>query len=43
MAEEENIPADVVLIDFEKAVDSLEWSFVEKSLTFLTFNITIKG
>lgn len=27
----------ILLIDFEKAFDSVEWSFIEKSLHFFNF------
>ena len=34
LAEERNIPGLLLLIDFEKAFDTLSWSFIHKSLTF---------
>ena len=39
--EEENIPGILLLLDFEKAFDSLEWNFIEKTLTFLNFGPNI--
>ena len=35
--EEDDIPGLLVLLDFEKAFDTLEWSFINKALTFLGF------
>jgi hypothetical protein len=29
-----NIPGDLILLDFEKAFDSVEWNFIRKSLEF---------
>ena len=42
LTEHQNIPAVTVLIDFEKAFDSLEWSFVEKSLEYFNFGSNIQ-
>ena len=39
--EQNNIPGLLLLIDFEKAFDSLSWSFVQKALKFLNFGPTI--
>ena len=36
-AEDEDIPGLLVLLDFEKAFDTLEWSFINKALNFLGF------
>ncbi len=36
-AEEEEIPGLLILLDFEKAFDTIEWSFIQKTLTFLGF------
>ena len=36
--EEENRPGLLLFIDFEKAFDSLEWHFIEKSLMHFNFN-----
>ena len=35
--EEEDIPGLLLLLDFEKAFDTLEWSFIEKTLEFFGF------
>ena len=35
--EEENIPGILLLLDFEKAFDSLEWNFIRESLSFFNF------
>ena len=35
--EENNIPGLLLLIDFEKAFDSLSWQFIHKALKFLNF------
>lgn len=35
--EEQNIPGLLLLIDFEKAFDSLSWSFINKVLNFFNF------
>ena len=37
----ENIPGLLVLLDFEKVFDSLEWNFIESTLTFLGFGESI--
>ena len=39
--EHNDIPGLLVLIDFEKAFDSLTWSFIQKALKFLKFGSTI--
>jgi hypothetical protein len=36
-AEEENIPGILLLFDFEKACDSVEWFFLIKTLHFFGF------
>ena len=35
--EEEDIPGLLLLVDFEKAFDTLEWSFINRALIFLGF------
>lgn len=40
-AEENNIPGLLLLIDFEKAFDSLSWKFIFKVLEFFNFSKTI--
>ena len=35
--EQKEIPGLLLLIDFEKAFDSLSWSFIRKALKFLNF------
>ena len=37
----ENIPGLLVLLDFEKAFDSLEWNFIENALSFFGFGESI--
>ena len=32
-----NIPGPILLIDFEKAFDSLSWQFIKNALKFLNF------
>ena len=39
--EEEHIPGLLLLIDFEKAFDSLSWSFINKVLKFFNFGPSI--
>ena len=36
-AEKQNIPGLLLFVDFEKAFDTLEWTFVEKTLSFYNF------
>ena len=38
--EEDEIPGLLLLLDFEKAFDTLEWSFIDKVLCFLGFGST---
>lgn len=40
--EQNNIPGLLLLIDFEKAFDSLSWSFITKVLKFLNFGPTVR-
>ena len=40
--EQKNIPGLLLLIDFEKAFDSLSWSFIQKALTFLNFGYSLR-
>ena len=35
--EENNIPGTLLMIDFEKAFDSVSWNFIQKSLQFYNF------
>jgi hypothetical protein len=35
--EEDDVPGLLVLLDFEKAFDTVEWSFLYKTLQFLGF------
>ena len=41
--EEENIPGLLLLIDFEKAFDTLSWSFIQKTLEFFNFGPSIRN
>ena len=41
LVEENNIPGLLLLIDFEKAFDSLAWSFMQKVLTSYNFGPSI--
>ena len=40
--EKRNIPGLLLLIDFEKAFDSVSWSFMKKTLSFFRFGPDIK-
>ena len=40
--EQNNITGLLMLIDFEKAFDSLSWSFIHKALKFLNFGESIR-
>ena len=40
--EENNIPGILLLIDFEKAFDSLSWSFINKTLNLFNFGPSIQ-
>ena len=40
--DKENIPGMLVLVDFYKAFDSLDWHFIEKTLDFFNFSECIK-
>ena len=40
--EDRDIPGMLLLIDFEKAFDSLSWSFVDETLTLFNFGPSIK-
>ena len=41
--EQHDIPGLLLLIDFEKAFDSLSWSFIHKVLDIFNFKISIKN
>ena len=41
--EKQNIPSLFLFVDFEKAIDTLEWTFVEKTLSFYNFGESIKS
>lgn len=41
--EEQNIPGLLLLIDFEKAFDSLSWSFIHKVLQFFNFGPSVRS
>jgi hypothetical protein len=40
--ESEQIPGLLLLVDFEKAFDSISWSFIDKTLTFFNFGNDMK-
>jgi hypothetical protein len=40
--EEQDIPGILLLIDFEKAFDSISWVFIESVLDFFNFVFSIK-
>ena len=40
--EEHHIPGSLMLIDFEKALDSLDFNFIENALTYFNFGETLK-
>lgn len=40
--EEENIPGLLLLVEIEKPLDSLSWSFIQKSLEFFNFGKSIR-
>ena len=37
------IPGFLLVVDFEKAFDSVAWSFIEKSLNVFNFGHELKG
>ena len=37
----EQIPGLLLFVDFEKAFDSLEWSFIEKTLNYYNFGSSL--
>ena len=39
--EQQNIPGLLLFVHFEKAFDSLEWPFIEKTLTYYNFGISV--
>ena len=41
-AEENNIPGLLLLVDFEKAFDTVSWSFIQKVLQFFNFGPSIQ-
>ena len=42
-AEENNIPGLLLLIDFEKAFDSVSWKFISNTLKFFNFGISVQN
>ena len=40
--EEDDIPGLLMLVDFEKAFDTVEWPFIEKTLEFYSFGRTFR-
>ena len=41
--EENNIPGVLLMIDFEKAFDTVSWKFIHKCLEFFNFGPTIQS
>lgn len=41
--EKENIPGLLLLVNFEKAFDSVSWSFIQKALEFFNFGESIRN
>ena len=42
-AEQYNKPGMILLVDFEKAFDSVSWTFIQKTLSFFNFGTSIKN
>jgi hypothetical protein len=40
--EKENIPGMLLLIDFEKAFDSVSWSFIQEALAYFNFGLDVQ-
>ena len=40
-AEQENLPALLMFVDYEKAFDTVEWNYVEECLLYFNFSYTI--
>ena len=40
--EEDDIPGLLMLVDFEKAFDTIEWPFIEKTIEFYGFSPTFR-
>ncbi len=43
LMEEKNLPGLLLLIDFEKAFDSVSWNFIDKTLAFFNFGPTLRN
>ena len=43
ITEEKNIPGLLLLIDFEKAFDTVEWSFIDKCLKYFNFGASLRS
>ena len=41
--ESHNIPRLLLLVDFEKAFDSVSWLFIEKALVIFNFKVSINN
>ena len=42
-AKEKNVPGLLLFVDFEKAFDSLEWNFIEKTLAHFNFGPSLRA
>ena len=40
--DEENIPGLLLLFDFQKAIDTLSWNFIQQTLAFSSLDLLLK-
>ena len=40
--DEENIPSLLLLFDFQKAIDTLSWNFIQQTLAFSSLDLLLK-